>query len=295
MLERWQLQQMQELPLEVKILKSSQRIRDWYEEYEGNVYVSFSGGKDSTVLLDLVRKIYPDVLAVYVDTGLEYPEIKQFVKKISNVEYLKPKLPFHQVIEKYGYPVISKEQAGWIKDYQIGGTEKRRNRINKVSKKWQYLKNAPFKISDECCNIIKKQPVKIFEKQSGLKPFLGNLAEESWRRTQDYLKFGCNAFELKRPVSRPIGFWTEQDILQYIKQFNIPYASVYGNIIKDENGLLYTTGERRTGCMFCMFGVHLEKEPNRFQRMKTTHPKQYEFCINKLGLGKVLDYIGVRY
>lgn len=58
---------------------------------------------------------------------------------------------------------------------------------------------------------------------------------------------------------------------------------------------LYTTGCDRTGCMFCMFGVHLEKEPNRFQRMKITHPKQYDYCINKLGCGAVLDYIGVKY
>ena len=47
--------------------------------------------------------------------------------------------------------------------------------------------------------------------------------------------------------------------------------------------------------MFCMFGAHLEKEPNRFQRLKETHPKQYDYCINKLGLGEVLDYINVKY
>ena len=58
---------------------------------------------------------------------------------------------------------------------------------------------------------------------------------------------------------------------------------------------LTTTGAKRTGCMFCMFGVHLEKEPNRFQRMALTHPKQYEFCIHKLGCGKVLDFLGVPY
>ena len=55
------------------------------------------------------------------------------------------------------------------------------------------------------------------------------------------------------------------------------------------------TGEQRTGCMFCMFGCHLEKSPNRFERMKKTHPKQYNYCINKLKLGEVLDYIGVKY
>lgn len=86
-----------------------------------------------------------------------------------------------------------------------------------------------------------------------------------------------------------------QDILLYLKTFNIPYCSVYGDIVEDSNGKLITTGENRTGCMFCMFGVHLEKEPNKFQRMAETHPKLYEYCIKKLGCGKVLDYIGVNY
>ena len=72
------------------------------------------------------------------------------------------------------------------------------------------------------------------------------------------------------------------------------YASVYGEIV-EQNGRLTTTGAKRTGCMFCMFGVHLEKQPNRFQRMALTHPKQYAFCIHKLGCGAVLDFLGIPY
>ena len=104
------LYQMQGLPLELKIRMTKSRIRDWINAYgEDGVYVSFSGGKDSTVLLDLVRQDYPNVKAVFVDTGLEYPEIRQFVKTIDNVDWLKPKMTFKKVIEKYGYPFISKE------------------------------------------------------------------------------------------------------------------------------------------------------------------------------------------
>lgn len=294
-MEYWQLKQLQGLPLDIKILKSKQRIREWYEHWEGNVYISFSGGKDSTVLLHIVRELYPDVPAVFVDTGLEYPEIREFVKTINNVIWLKPKMTFKEVIEKYGYPVISKEQAGWIKDYQIGGTEKRRNRINKVSKKWQYLKDAPFKISDECCNKIKKDPIKKYEKETKRKGILGNLACEGVQRERNYLRTGCNAFESKRPLSMPLGFWVENDILQYLQNNDINYSSIYGDIIKLEDGNLSTTKERRTGCIFCMFGCHSEKEPNRFQRLKQTHPKLYNYCINKLGLKKVLDYISVKY
>lgn len=104
------LYQMQSLPLSAKIRMTEYRIKQWVEEYgEDGVYVSFSGGKDSTVLLDIARRIYPRIKAVFVDTGLEYPEIRKFVKTVSNVDWIRPKLTFRQVIEKYGYPFISKE------------------------------------------------------------------------------------------------------------------------------------------------------------------------------------------
>ena len=121
------------------------------------------------------------------------------------------------------------------------------------------------------------------------------MAAESNLRKQEYLKHGCNAFDTKRPSSTPMGFWTELDVLQYIKEKNIPYCSVYGEILQDKKGKWYTTGVNRTGCMFCMFGIQCEKSPNKFEKMKKSHPIQYDYCINKLGCGKVLDFIGVKY
>lgn len=105
------LYQMQSLPLKAKIIMTQQRVRGWYDHFDGDVYVSFSGGKDSTVLVDIITKMgYTDIPLVFVDTGLEYPEIREFVKGYGDrVVWLKPKLTFKQVIEKYGYPFISKE------------------------------------------------------------------------------------------------------------------------------------------------------------------------------------------
>ena len=104
------LYQMQSLPLKAKIRMTENRITEWVNEYgEDGVYISFSGGKDSTVLLHIARRLYPNIKAAFVDTGLEYPEIRQFVKMFDNVDWIKPKMTFKQVIEKYGYPFISKE------------------------------------------------------------------------------------------------------------------------------------------------------------------------------------------
>ena len=104
------LWQLQGLPLNLKIRMTKDRIRQWIQTYgEDGVYVSFSGGKDSTVLLDLVRQDYPNVPGMFVDTGLEFPEIRNFVRQHENIDWVKPKMNFKAVIQKYGYPFISKE------------------------------------------------------------------------------------------------------------------------------------------------------------------------------------------
>ena len=111
---REELEEMQRLPLQRKIQITTARIIEWYQHYDGKVYVAFSGGKDSTVLLDIVRRIYPDVPAVFSDTGLEFPEVREFVKSCENVTIVRPEMNFRKVIEVYGYPVISKRVADTV-------------------------------------------------------------------------------------------------------------------------------------------------------------------------------------
>lgn len=330
--EMWELRQMQSVPLDMKIKMTKTRIRDWYEYYGGNVYVSFSGGKDSTVLLHIARELYPDIPAVFVDTGLEYPEIRQFVKSVENVDTLYPEKTFFEVVAEYGYPVISKEVAKTLyyarqgSDWavkRLSGLDKKGkpNEFKKRFVKYKPLLDAPFGLSAYCCDVMKKQPAHRYESQTGRKPIVATMAEESQQRQDAWLKNGCNAFDVERPTSHPLSFWKQQDILQYLKAFNIPYCSVYGDIVNQDNQLklfdfeneterLITTGCERTGCMFCMFGIMSDKTPNRFQQLKKTHPKIYDYCIgggefdengllkpNKqgLGIGRILDFIGIDY
>lgn len=315
------LKQMQSLPLDAKIRMSYVRIKQWYEAFNGEVYVSFSGGKDSTVLLHLVRSIFPDVEAVFCDTGLEYPEIRQFVKSHGNVTIIRPELNFRQVIMKYGYPLPTKELARkiqyaksgseWAQKYVDGSAVDAEGRPSRyrVPEKWLKLLNAPFDVSAYCCDVMKKHPLKKYEKQSGKKPFVGTMACESKIREQAWMRTGCNAFEGKKPKSAPLSFWTENDVLQYVKENDLQVASVYGDIVEIGNEIdllgaivpkYKTTKCDRTGCMFCMFGCHLEKSPNRFERMKETHPKQYEYCMKPieeggLGLDEVLTFAEIKH
>ena len=213
-------------------------------------------------------------------------------------------MSFKRVIEEKGYPIVSKSVANCVrlakKNIEDGKNTLRVRQIrglevgSKFNKgKWEFLLYAPFKISEECCNELKKKPLKKYGKESGKVPMMATMAAEGGVRKEGYLKTGCNAFNTGK--SQPMGFWTEQDVLQYIVDNELEIASVYGDIIKDENGLYKTTGEKRTGCLYCGFGCHLEKEPNRFQRLKETHPDIYKYCMETLNMKEVLDYINVKY
>ena len=306
------LLQQQRMPLKEKIEWSKEKIKEWIEYWgSDHVYISFSGGKDSTVLLHLVREMYPDVKAVFVDTGVEYPEIVEFVKQFENVDWLEPKKSFRDVVIDHGYPIVSKEYANKIETirkfsddpkvinhYKLGIRNGENTRFG-LPKKWWYLLNVDFKISSYCCFCLKKSPIFKYEGKNKVVPILAMRAEESQKRVLMYFEHGCNSYDKKRPSSNPLAIWTEQDILRYLKENNIPIAKCYGDIIEDR-GYLSTAKEHRTGCMFCGYGLHLQEQPNKYQRMKVRYPELWEYAMKPieeggLGMRHVLEVYGVPY
>lgn len=302
-------------PYELKPSFSMKRVLEWYQHWDGLVYISFSGGLDSTVLAYIVCQAYMKyqslmkdrhVILVFSDTGIEFPELRKFTTYYT--EWLQNKFPelsvelttlkpekghtFKDVCENYGFPIISKENATKIRklrngklsdryrNYLLNGDE--RGKFGMLPKKWQFLVNKEkikFTTSEKCCDEMKKRPFKKYHKETGRYPFIGITQDESFQRENQYNHTGCNVYDGDRPKSQPLGFWTKQDILKYVVQENIPICSVYGEVIQNEQGIYRTTGEQRTGCVCCGFGCHLEKEPNRIQRLSISHPSMYKAAM----------------
>ena len=342
------LYQMQSLSLDAKVRMSIARIEGWIQEFgEDGVYISFSGGKDSTVLMDIIRnQMGYDIPAVFVDVPTQYPELRDFAKTWDNVEVLKPKISFMEVCEKYGFPLISKEIAGQVngarkyliklsKDFnktpdeilmdreflaellsdrmtnRKGGSNLRlaimlgmfsKNKdiqanLEKKEKsgfayeKYSFLLFSDFQISNMCCFVMKKKPAHEYYAKTKRLPMTAQMADESNTRLRHWLTYGCNSFDEEYPISNPMSFWTEQDILSYIHTYNIPICSVYGDVVVDYDSMgemdgqvmfdefsgnikYKTTGCKRTGCMLCGFGCHLNND-TRFIQLKQTHEKMY--------------------
>ena len=299
--EKEELFRLQALPLDEKIAIAQQAIREFVDHFGvDGVYISFSGGKDSTVLIHLCRQLYPNLVGLYSDTGLEFPEIRDFVQTFNNITIVTPKMHHREMLKKCGYPVVSKEQAEWI--YRIrsgtssGAIQKAFYGMNldgtptrfKLSEQWKYLLNAPFNIGSGCCKEMKLKPIAEYVKKTGRVPIIGTTASESALRAQKFLQYGFYNLEGKKAQCTPMSIWTDGDVWEYIHRFNLPYCKIYD------------MGYDRTGCVFCMFGAHLDKEPNRFQKLQRTHPDLWRYCMKPydeggLGLREVLEFMGIPY
>jgi 3'-phosphoadenosine 5'-phosphosulfate sulfotransferase (PAPS reductase)/FAD synthetase len=245
--------------LEQKIDHAAGAVSVFREKVQGKIYCSVSGGKDSEVMLDIIRRfVDKNALAVFCNTGNEYPEVVKFVRQTENLITVRPDIQIKQIIERYGFPLISKEQSRYINQakhtksdkllhIRLYGGEKG---IGKISERWKSLIDAPFDVSEKCCTYLKRKPFEKFHKETGLFPVIGTMAGESRLRLQKWLKHGCNSFESNMIASYPMSIWTENDVWAYIRRFNLPYSPIYD------------MGIRRTGCMVCVIPTKIKSKPS---------------------------------
>lgn len=300
-MKKEELDRLFSLNLEEKVEKSKEIIVDFYESVDSeSVYISSSFGKDSLVLIDLVREIYPNVPIIYINTGLEHKSCVELSKKYENVYEIKPKKTMKKIIDKYGYITpYGKEISGAIEQVRRNLYDGKLNsyRVKQFRGEigYNYTKFvndllAPFKISDKCCYHLKVSPLQSFCNKNGfLYSFMGITAEESSMRRKNLLKYGFNT----EKQSRPLGFWTTNDVLSYLVQNEIEIASCYGEIIK-KDGVLRTSLHQRNGCVCCPIGSLVES-PNKFQLLYQNDRKTWDFVINELNFKEVCDWFNVKY
>lgn len=289
-----ELRERQQWPLNQKIDHALGVIEDFYTTLNGRVYVAFSGGKDSTVLYWLARKIYPDIKATFCNTGNEYPEIVKFVRDMKNdesnlynIDIIYPDVKPKEIFERFGFPLVSKETSSLLWHYRYKPHTLRAkqamsddtSKYRRVATKYRYLTNEPYDCSHLCCDYLKERPMHKYDLENKLSPILGTMACESKMRETAYLTAGqCNTFnnrDKRKQKSRPLSIWMEDDILECIRKYDIPIADVYHK------------GMRRTGCAFCGFGAQFP-EDNRLEFAYRYYPKLYQ---------QFLDYEnnGVKY
>jgi 3'-phosphoadenosine 5'-phosphosulfate sulfotransferase (PAPS reductase)/FAD synthetase len=331
-----QMTAMQNLPYEIKVKRAAIRVREFIEKCDElgfNTHISV-GGLDSITLLYFIRSLGYDIPAISV-SGLEDKSIIKIHKEIG-VQSLKPGKPKTEVLQEFGFPVLSKRIAGKIETLQHP-TERNKtvrhaiitgecgaqghfakNSRMKLPQKWLELfagyenenegtnyEIAPFKVSNKCCLYMKEKPCDKWAKEHNSKPFLGLMASEGGQREDALVEHGCNYFGKNVIRSAPFAPFLRQDLLQLALDLNVPVPEIYGKIERKTDGTLYTTGAQRTGCQMCGFGVHMEKRPHRFDKLRQRNPKEWEFWMykcctdpdtgEKYGWGRVLNYIGVEW
>ena len=329
-------------PYDFKVKYATIRAKEFVSECEKrglNYHVSV-GGLDSITLYCFLKSIGIAATGISV-SYLEDVSIQNIHRELG-IECLKSAIKpdgTHwnktQIIQEFGFPVLSKEIASKIETLanpteknrtvrhaivtgetgEYGGFQK--NSRMRMSQKWldkfggfaneeegTDYQIPDFKVSSKCCYYLKEKPCDDWAKEHNSVPFLGLMASEGGRRAKSLRINGCNYFGKSTIRSAPFAIFNRQDLLQLALDLDVPVPEIYGTIERKENGTLYTTKAQRTGCSMCGFGIHLEKRPHRFDLLKERNPKEwyywmFECCVdgkgNKYGWSRVLDYIGVGY
>jgi len=299
------------LPYGAKVNMAKRRIREWADFCweNGKNYAVSVGGLDSITLLALAREtLHEDVPGISVSI-LEDRSIQQVHKEMGVIP-VKPLKSKVQILQEYGFPVVSKQAAAKIARLQVpddpspiiraymtgdegawGGYK--HNEKFKLPDTWVELfgglyadmrpdlkcKIAPFKVSDQCCYWLKELPVQLYQEEHNIWPFLGLMQSEGGRRQYSLRAHGCNYVGESTARSCPFNYFYRQDLLQLALDLKVHVPEIYGEIVREPDGTLRTTKAQRTGCSMCGFGIHLDGRPHHFDLLREQNPKEWEFWM----------------
>lgn len=329
----------QRVPYSIKVRMSETRIRDFIRECETrglNYHVSV-GGLDSIVLAHLIERMGYKVPRVSA-SSLEDLSIQRVHKEMGCI-VVKPLKRKVDILQEEGFPVLSKRIANKINTLANATEDNKtvRHAIitgecgaqghfatnSKMQLPMKYLqlfggldpegealgyRKPPFKVSHKCCYYLKEAPCDNWAKENNSVPFLGLMASEGGQRADALEEHGCNYFGKTTARSCPFAFYYHSDIVHLAVELGVHIPEIYGEVktseTKNEFGdyEYYTTGEQRTGCSMCGFGIQLEDRPHRFDRLYERNPKEWDFWMNKcckhedgslFGWGEVLDYLSI--
>lgn len=271
-------------PLDYKIMLAKRRIKTAINKYGADkCYISFSGGKDSTILSHIVSSMGYKLDHVFSNTRLEYPDCIRFSQKWCKRNGVKlimisPDMMPYEIWKKYGYPMFSKEISDILERVRNHKTVNPK----KLKKVKSFLKYKNVKLSAKCCYYLKKKPILEWQKHSGKKvAIMGVRAQESQIRRVVWVRKGCIYEKKNQVVVNPIVFFTDDDIWEYAKRFKIKFADIYYK------------GFDRNGCFCCGFGSHIAKE-NNFMKLKKMNPTLWKNTMNHWGFEKICRKCGVR-
>ena len=323
------------MPYEAKVSLARSRIWEWYDECRrnGKTCAVSVGGLDSITLLALARDELGDDIDGISVSVLEDKSI-QAVHKEMGVIPIAPLKSKVEILQEYGFPVVSKLASAKINRLQTPGDDSPiikaymtgdmgawggygHNDRFKLPDKWVELfgglyghfrpdlncKCATFKVSDQCCYWLKEEPVRRYQEEHDIWPFLGLMQSEGGRRQYSLRMHGCNYVGKDTARSCPFNYFYRQDLLQLALDLHVHVPGIYGEIVREPDGTLRTTKAQRTGCSMCGYGIHLDGRPHHFDLLREQNPEEWSFWMyrcctdpetgEKYGWGRVLDYIGV--
>lgn len=258
------------------------KIQSVINQYgEDNFYISYSGGKDSTVLHELVDMALPDnrIPRVYANTGIELNMVRDFVKakaeKDDRIIIVKPSKPIKKTLEEYGYPFKSKFHAHFVALYQrLGLTTGVKNYMGIGEKEifrpcpkilqYQFTEDFNMKVSDKCCFYLKEEPLDTWAKENAKTiALIGVMKSEGGRRTMaNCLAFNGKKLKAFQPLVPITKEWEEW----FIEEHNIEICDIY------KPPYNFT----RTGCKGCPFALNLQEELDTLQEFFPNERKQCE-------------------